>query len=88
MSHLQLKTYVTGLYMMGRGKCHSTSVEVKGQLSGVSSLLLWVPDIKLRPSVLAAAAFTHSLSHLTAPHLQTSKSLGGKFRTDTCLMFY
>lgn len=40
--------------------CHSTCVEVRGQLSGVSSSTMWVPEIKLRSKLsdLAASTFT------------------------------
>lgn len=53
----------------GMNSCHDTQVEVKGQLSGLSSLLsLWVSVMKVRSSIhkLVWQVF-HPLSYLAGP---------------------
>lgn len=39
--------------------CHGTCVDVKGQLVGIGSSFLWVPEIKRSLLGLAASTFNH-----------------------------
>lgn len=59
-----LRTYLFIIYLgcfaflEGARVCHGMSVEVKGQIAGVSPFSMQVPGIELRSTGLAASVFT------------------------------
>lgn len=55
--------YIPLIWERGAQVCHTASMEVRGQLSGVDSLTVWVPGTELG---LSAWHF-YPLSYLTSP---------------------
>lgn len=70
------------------GTCHDVSVEDRGQLTRVHSLLHWVPEIKLRLSDLGEVPILAEISNLFLILLEkNSAAINVSFQSVKFLLF-
>lgn len=70
------------------GTCHDVSVEDRGQLTRVRSLLHWVPEIKLRLSDLGEVPILAEISNLFLILLEkNSAAINVSFQSVKFLLF-